>query len=45
MINHESDSGHYRESRETSEIAEVLEREFLQLLDLLNKEPEIFLIY
>ncbi|MDS4071207.1 MAG: hypothetical protein RKO24_16460 [Candidatus Competibacter sp.] len=45
MINHESDSGHYRESSETSEIAEVVEREFLQLLDLLNKEPEIFLIY
>lgn len=45
MINHESDSGHNRESRETSEIADILEREFLQLLDLLNKEPEIFLIY
>ena len=45
MINHESNSGHHHESCETSEIAEVVEREFLQLLDLLNKEPEIFLIY
>ena len=45
MTDHKSDSRHYHESNETSEIAEVLESELLQLLDLLTKEPEIFLIY
>jgi hypothetical protein len=45
MTDHKYDSRCYHESNEISEIAEVVESELLQLLDLLTKEPEIFLIY
>lgn len=45
MTDYKYDSRHSHESNETSKIAEVVESELLQLLDLLIKEPEIFLIY
>ena len=45
MTDHKYDNRYYHESNKTSEIAEVVESELLQLLDLLTKEPEIFLIY